>query len=48
MKDFSPIVASVEPATCLVVNGALGVNSVEELIDLARRRPESCRTVRRA
>ncbi len=39
VKDFSPIVASVEPATCLVVNGALGVNSVEELIALAKRRP---------
>jgi tripartite-type tricarboxylate transporter receptor subunit TctC len=39
VRDFTPIVASVEPVTCLVVNGALGVNSVRDLIDLARRRP---------
>jgi tripartite-type tricarboxylate transporter receptor subunit TctC len=38
-KDFTPIAASVEPVTCLVVNKALAVNSVHELIDLARRRP---------
>ena len=47
VKDFSPIVASVEPATCLVVNGALGVNSVE--VDRSRQAPAGgCRTVRRA
>ena len=39
VKDFTPIVATVEPATCLVVSSALGINSVQELIDLAKRRP---------
>ncbi len=39
VNDFTPIVASVEPATCLVVNSALAVNSVQELIDLVKRRP---------
>ena len=39
VRDFTPIVASVEPVTCLVVNNAVGVNSVQALIDLARRRP---------
>jgi len=39
VKDFTPIAATVEPATCLVVNSALGVNSVAELIELAKRRP---------
>jgi tripartite-type tricarboxylate transporter receptor subunit TctC len=39
IKDFTPIVASVEPVTCLVVNSALGVNSVSQLIELAKRRP---------
>ena len=36
VRDFTPIVASVEPVTCLVVNNALGVNSVQELIELAK------------
>src|ERR1700722_12738855 len=35
IKDFTPIVAAVEPVTCLVVNGALPVNSVAELIAYA-------------
>jgi tripartite-type tricarboxylate transporter receptor subunit TctC len=39
VKDFTPIAATVEPATCLVVNSALGVSSVAELIDLAKRTP---------
>jgi tripartite-type tricarboxylate transporter receptor subunit TctC len=39
IKDFTPIVATVEPVTCLVVNSGLGVNSVAELIELAKRRP---------
>ena len=39
IKDFTPIAAAVEPVTCLVVNAALPVNSVAELIDYARRRP---------
>jgi tripartite-type tricarboxylate transporter receptor subunit TctC len=39
IKDFTPIVAAVEPVTCLVVNGALPVNSVEELIAYAKARP---------
>jgi tripartite-type tricarboxylate transporter receptor subunit TctC len=39
VRDFTPIVASVEPVTCLVVNSAVGVDSVQALIDLARRRP---------
>jgi tripartite-type tricarboxylate transporter receptor subunit TctC len=39
VKDFSPIVAAVEPVTCLVVNGALPVNSVAELIAYAKARP---------
>ena len=39
VKDFTPIAASVEPATCLVVSSALAVNSVQELIELAKRRP---------
>jgi tripartite-type tricarboxylate transporter receptor subunit TctC len=39
VRDFTPIIAAVEPVTCLAVNAALPVNSVEELIDYARRRP---------
>lgn len=39
IKDFSPIVAAVEPVTCLVVNGALPVNSVAELVVYAKARP---------
>ena len=39
LKDFTPIVAAVEPVTCLVVNSAVPVNSVQELIAYARQRP---------
>jgi tripartite-type tricarboxylate transporter receptor subunit TctC len=40
VKDFTPIVAAVEPATCLAVNSALPVNTVEELIAYAKARPD--------
>ncbi len=39
VRDFTPIAAAVEPVTCLVVNGALPVNSVAELIAYAKARP---------
>jgi len=39
VKDFTPIVAAVEPVTCLIVNGALPVNSVGELVAYAKARP---------
>jgi tripartite-type tricarboxylate transporter receptor subunit TctC len=39
IKDFTPIVAAVEPVTCLVVSGALPVNSVGDLIAYAKARP---------
>jgi len=39
VKDFTPIAAAVEPVTCLVVNGALPVNSIGELVVYARARP---------
>jgi tripartite-type tricarboxylate transporter receptor subunit TctC len=39
LKDFTPIVAAVEPVTCLVVNSAVPVNSVQELIAYAKQRP---------
>jgi tripartite-type tricarboxylate transporter receptor subunit TctC len=39
LKDFTPIVAAVEPVTCLVVGGALPVNSVPELIAYAKAHP---------
>jgi tripartite-type tricarboxylate transporter receptor subunit TctC len=40
VKDFTPIVAAVEPVTCLAVNSDLPVNSVEELIAYAKSRPD--------
>jgi tripartite-type tricarboxylate transporter receptor subunit TctC len=40
LKDFTPIVAAVEPVTCLVVNSAVPVNTVEELIAYAKARPD--------
>jgi tripartite-type tricarboxylate transporter receptor subunit TctC len=40
LKDFTPIVAAVEPVTCLAVNSDLPVNSVEELIAYAKLRPD--------
>ncbi|MFL6798328.1 MAG: Bug family tripartite tricarboxylate transporter substrate binding protein [Xanthobacteraceae bacterium] len=39
VKDFTPVVATVEPATCLVVNSDLGVNSIADLVSLAKTRP---------
>jgi len=39
VKDFTPITAAVEPATCVVVNPSLAVNSIRELIDYAKRNP---------
>src|SRR3954464_9838024 len=39
IKDFTPIIAAVEPVTCLAVNAALPVNSVAELVDYAKRHP---------
>src|SRR5262245_39869706 len=39
VKDFAPVAAAVEPVTCLVVNGALPVNSVADLIAYAKARP---------
>jgi tripartite-type tricarboxylate transporter receptor subunit TctC len=39
VKDFAPIAAAVEPVTCLIVNGALPVKSVSELVTYAKARP---------
>src|SRR5215467_10931971 len=39
VKDFTPIVAAVEPVTCLIVNSALPVNSIAELVAYAKARP---------
>lgn len=39
VRDFTPIVAAVEPVTCLAVSSALPVNSVTELIAYAKARP---------
>jgi tripartite-type tricarboxylate transporter receptor subunit TctC len=39
VKDFTPIMAAVEPATCLVVSSSLPVNSVQELIAYAKANP---------
>jgi tripartite-type tricarboxylate transporter receptor subunit TctC len=39
IKDFTPILAAVEPVTCLVVGAALPVNSVPELIAYAKAHP---------
>jgi tripartite-type tricarboxylate transporter receptor subunit TctC len=39
VKDFAPIVAAVEPVTCLIVNGALPVNSVADLVAYVKARP---------
>ncbi len=40
IRDFTPIVAAVEPVTCLAVHSAIPINSVEELIAYARSRPD--------
>jgi tripartite-type tricarboxylate transporter receptor subunit TctC len=39
VKDFTPIMAAVEPVTALVINAELPVNSVPELIAYARANP---------
>ena len=39
VKDFTPLMASIEPATCLAVSSSLPVNSVPELIDYAKANP---------
>ena len=39
VKDFTPIMAAVEPVTALVVNADLPVNSVKELIAYAKANP---------
>lgn len=39
VKDFTPIMAAVEPVTALVVNADLPVNSVQELIAYAKANP---------
>jgi tripartite-type tricarboxylate transporter receptor subunit TctC len=39
VKDFTPLMAAAEPVTALVVNAALPVNSVAELIAYAKANP---------
>jgi tripartite-type tricarboxylate transporter receptor subunit TctC len=39
IKDFTPLVAAVEPVTCLAIHPSLPVNSVQELIAYAKARP---------
>ena len=39
VRDFTPISAAVEPATCIVTNVSLPVTTVAELIDYAKRNP---------
>ncbi|MDH4378140.1 MAG: tripartite tricarboxylate transporter substrate binding protein [Ramlibacter sp.] len=38
-RDFTPIMAAVEPVTVLVAASSLPVSNVRELIDLAKRQP---------
>jgi tripartite-type tricarboxylate transporter receptor subunit TctC len=40
LKDFAPIVAAVEPVTCLAVHSAVPVDTVEGLIAYARSHPD--------
>jgi tripartite-type tricarboxylate transporter receptor subunit TctC len=40
LRDFTPIVAAVEPVTCLAVNTAVPVDTVTELIAYAKSRPD--------
>jgi len=40
VKDFTPIIAAVEPVTCLAVAASLPVNSVAELIAYAKAHPD--------
>ena len=39
VKDFTPITAAVEPATCLAVYSDLPVKNVAELVEYAKRNP---------
>jgi tripartite-type tricarboxylate transporter receptor subunit TctC len=39
IKEFTPIIAAVEPVTCLAVNASVPVNSVPELIAYAKAHP---------
>ena len=39
VRDFTPIIAAVEPVTCLVVNGKLPVKSVADLVAYAKQNP---------
>ena len=39
VKDFVPIIATVEPATCVVVNPNLPVKSISELVAYAKANP---------
>ena len=39
VKDFTPLMAAVQPATALIVNAELPVNSVQELIAYAKANP---------
>ncbi len=40
LKDFTPVTAVVEPVTCMVVSATLPVNSVRELVELAKKNPD--------
>jgi tripartite-type tricarboxylate transporter receptor subunit TctC len=40
LKDFTPIIAAVEPVTCLAVHSAVPADTVEDLIAYARSRPD--------
>ena len=49
VKNFTPIVTSVETIGCLVVNrNVVPVNSVTELVEYARKNPASCHSAPRA
>ncbi len=39
VKDFTPVIATVEPATCIVVNPKLPVNNIAELVAYAKANP---------
>jgi len=39
IKDFIPVAGGVEAVTCIVVNAALPIHSVAELVDYAKRNP---------
>ncbi|MDB5570753.1 MAG: family tricarboxylate transporter, receptor protein [Hyphomicrobiales bacterium] len=39
VKDFTPIIAAVEPVTCLAINASLPVKTVAELIAYLKARP---------